>query len=189
MENQNIPHVYRQLFSICFEISSVTFGGGMVIMSILQKKFVEDLKWIEEDEMMDLIAIAQSCPGVMCVNSAVIIGYRVAGIKGALAALIGTVLPPMVILSIISVFYTQFRDNYVISLLLKGMQAGVSAVLIYTSINMSRTALKDHPLSSLLLLLGSLIALLCKVDIIAVILICGAIGGITTARTLKGADV
>ncbi len=182
----NEPHIYRKLFTTCFMISACTFGGGMVIMSLLQKKFVEELKWIDQDEMMDLIAIAQSCPGVMAVNSAIIIGYRTAGAAGAFTTLIGTVLPPMIILSVISMFYKQFRDNYVIALLLKGMQAGVAAVLIHTTIVMCSNVLRDRKISSVIMLAAAAYAaVFMKVDIILIILICGVAGGILTFAEMK----
>ena len=106
------------LFKTCFIISACTFGGGMVIISMLQKKFVEELHWISQDEVMDLVAIAQSCPGVMAVNTSIIIGYHIAGVAGALLTVTGTILPPMIILTIVSMFYVQFRSNPVIALLL-----------------------------------------------------------------------
>lgn len=181
MERKQIdePHLYRKLFVICFEISACTFGGGMVIMSVLQKKFVEELKWIEADEMMDLIAIAQSCPGVMAVNSSIIIGYRMGGILGALVTMVGTVLPPMVILSVISCFYQQFRSSWIIALLLKGMQAGVAAVLINMALTMCGNVLKDKRLSSLAMLVcAAAAAVVFDVDIILILLVCGVIGGL-----------
>ena len=185
MEKKRIeePHLYWKLFSTCFVISACTFGGGLVIMSMLQKKFVEELKWIEQEEMMDLIAIAQSCPGVMAVNSSTIIGYRVAGIPGAALTLVGTVLPPMIILSVISVFYRQFRDNRIVSLLLKGMQAGVAGVLIYLTGTMCQTALKDRrPVFLVLLILSAVAVIGFNVDVILVILFCGLVGGFTVLR-------
>ena len=185
MEKKRIeePHLYWKLFFTCFVISACTFGGGLVIMSMLQKKFVEELKWIEQEEMMDLIAIAQSCPGVMAVNSSTIIGYRVAGIPGAALTLVGTVLPPMIILSVISVFYRQFRDNRIVSLLLKGMQAGVAGVLIYLTGTMCQTALKDRrPVFLVLLILSAVAVIGFNVDVILVILFCGLVGGFTVLR-------
>lgn len=173
------PHLYRKMFITFFLISGCTFGGGMVIMSVLQKKFVEELKWIEADEMMDLIAIAQSCPGVMAVNSAMIIGYRIAGVLGAAIAMVATVMPPMIILSIISVFYLQFRQNKVIALLLRGMQAGVAAVMINMAWTLCGNVLKDKKVLALLMLLGAIVAAVWfRVDIILIILVCGCIGGL-----------
>ena len=179
-------HILWKLFTTCFMISGCTFGGGLVIMSMLQKKFVEELKWIDQDEMMDLIAIAQSCPGVMAVNTSLIIGYRVAGVKGALVTMLGTVTPPMVILSVISVFYKQFRENQVVALLLKGMQAGVAAVMIHMTYTMGANVWKDKKLSSLAMLIGAAVAaVFFGVDIILILLVCGVLDGLLVFREEK----
>lgn len=173
------PGTFWKLFRICFSISACTFGGGLVVISMLQKKFVEELHWIDQDEVMDMCAIAQSCPGVMAVNTSIILGYRVGGVLGGLMTVLGTVFPPMVILSLVSLCYTQFRDNYIISLLLKGMQAGVAAVMINLTISMSWNVLKDKdPLGIILLIVSAIAVTFFSVDIILVILCCGVIGGL-----------
>lgn len=184
------PKVLWTLFKTCFLISACTFGGGMVIISLLQKKFVEELGWIDQDEVMDLVAIAQSCPGVMAVNTSIIIGYRIGGAAGALLTLVGTVTPPMIILSVISLFYIQFRSNYIVALLLKGMQAGVAAVMINVTITMARNVVKDKELVPLLMMIfSSVAAVIYQVDIIYIIVVCGVVGGIYTLRkTGKGAQ-
>ena len=87
------------LFKSMFVLSSCTFGGGFVIVSLMKKKFVEELQWLDEDEMLDVTAITQSSPGPLPVNASVIIGYRMAGILGSLSAVFGTILPPMIVLS------------------------------------------------------------------------------------------
>ena len=94
----------------------------------MKKKFVDEYHWIEEEEMLDLVAIAQSAPGAIAVNGAIVIGYKLAGIAGILTAIAGTVIPPFLIISILSVGYQTFRNNQIISLMLEGMQAGVGAV-------------------------------------------------------------
>ena len=93
---------YLTLFTSTFTLSAFTFGGGFVIIPLMRKKFVEQLHWIDEEEMMDLTAIAQSSPGAIAVNASILVGYRVAGVPGALVTVLGTVLPPLIILSIIS---------------------------------------------------------------------------------------
>ena len=98
------------LFTSTLKLSACTFGGGFVIIPLMRKKFVDQLHWIDGREMLDLVAIAQSSPGAIAVNASIIIGYHVAGISGALIAAVGTVLPPLVIISIISLFYQAFRD-------------------------------------------------------------------------------
>ena len=121
--------IYRKLFTSTFYLSAFTFGGGYVIIPLMKKKFVDDLQWIEKDEMLNFAAIAQSSPGAVAVNAAILLGYRIAGIPGALVTILGTVLPPLLILSVISFFYAAFRDNAVVNAVLKGMQAGVTAVI------------------------------------------------------------
>lgn len=132
------------LFRSMFMLSACTFGGGFVIVSLMKKKFVEELKWLEEDEMLDVTAITQSAPGPLPVNASVIIGYRMAGVLGSLTAILGTILPPMIIISIISLFYEQFRSNPYIAVALQVMRAGVAAVIFDVVINLVGNVLKTR---------------------------------------------
>ena len=108
--NKKNPKILWQLFKSMFVLSACTFGGGFVIVSLMKKKFVEELKWLEEDEMLDITAITQSSPGPLPINASVIIGYRMYGILGALVAILGTAIPPMVIISIISIALSYTRE-------------------------------------------------------------------------------
>lgn len=174
------------LFSANFVISAFTFGGGSVIIPMLQKKYVEDLKWIDEDEMMDMVVIAQSSPGIMAVNTAIIIGYQAAGILGAVCSIAGSVLPPMMILSAISFVYDAFCSNYVVALVLKGMEAGVAAVMINVSWNMSANVVKHKKLlNDVLLAAAAIAAIFFGVPIINLILVCGLISILSVAVSLK----
>ena len=119
-----------KLFLSTLYISSFTFGGGFVIVTFMKKKFVDELHWIDEQEMLDMTALAQSSPGAIAVNAAILVGWQVEGLIGMIVAVLGTIIPPMVILSVISVFYNAFATNRYIALLLKGMQAGVAAVIL-----------------------------------------------------------
>ena len=128
-ETKDKKQVLRRLFFSTLYLSAFTFGGGYVIVTLLKKKFVDECHWIEEDEMLDLVAIAQSAPGAIAVNGAIVVGYKLAGMLGAAVAIVATILPPFVIISVISVFYEAFRDNFLVSQMLTGMQAGVGAVI------------------------------------------------------------
>lgn len=110
--------VLWKIFISTLYLSAFTFGGGYVIVSLMKKKFVDEYHWIEENEMLDLVAIAQSAPGAIAVNGAIVVGYKLAGIAGVMTAILGTVIPPFLILSILSVFYQAFRSNYVVSQIL-----------------------------------------------------------------------
>lgn len=167
------------LFISTFTLSAFTFGGGYVIVPLMRKKFVETLGWIDEEEMLNLIAIAQSAPGPIAVNSSIIIGYRLAGIPGALVTTFGTVLPPMVILSAISQFYTAFRDNVVVSLVLKGMGIGVAAVIVDVVYTMAKGVVKTKDaLWIIVMCVALVVALFTSVNVVFVILACGVIGAI-----------
>ena len=167
------------LFISTFTLSAFTFGGGYVIVPLMRKKFVETLGWIDEEEMLDLIAIAQSAPGPIAVNSSIIIGYRLAGIPGALVNTFGTVLPPMVILSAISQFYTAFRDNVVVSLVLKGMGIGVAAVIVDVVYTMAKGVVKTKDaLWIIVMCVALVVSLFTSVNVVFVILACGVIGAI-----------
>ncbi len=131
-----------KLFASMFVLSSCTFGGGFVIVSLMKKKFVDEKHWLDEDEMLDITAITQSTPGPLPVNASVIIGYRMGGLVGALTAVLGTILPPMIIISLISLCYEQFRTNEVIALALRVTRAGVAAVILDVTLNLAGNVLK-----------------------------------------------
>lgn len=104
--------VLQKLFLSTLYLSAFTFGGGYVIVTLMKKKFVDEYHWIEENEMLDLVAIAQSSPGPIAVNGAIVVGYKLAGMIGVLVSIIGTIIPPFLIISVISVCYQAFRDNF-----------------------------------------------------------------------------
>ena len=132
MELQKIQdeNLLWKLFKSTFIISAFTIGGGFVIIPLLKAKFVDEYKWLDDKEALNLVAIAQSAPGVVAANAAISLGYRLAGIKGTLTALGATILPPLITLSIISYAYDAFANNQYIQLLLKGMQCGATAIII-----------------------------------------------------------
>ncbi len=172
---------YRTLFLSALKLSAFTFGGGFVIIPLMRKRFVEELHWIEEQEMLDLTALAQSSPGAIAVNASRLVGYHVAGVMGALLSIIGTVLPPLVIISAISMFYTAFRDNAIVGMAMTGMLAGVAAVICDVVITMGKAVFQKKRVLPVLVLLGSFIAVrFFSVNIILVIFACGVIGAMDT---------
>ena len=174
------------LFKSMFVLSACTFGGGFVIVSLMKKKFVEELGWLEEDEMLDITAITQSSPGPLPINASVIIGYRMCGILGSLIAILGTAIPPMVIISLICVFYTQFRSNKYIAIALQVMRAGVAAVIFDVTINLAKNVCKTRRVLYIAMMIISFISTyFLGVSAIFVILTCLAIGLIDLAVSLK----
>lgn len=177
---------YWKLFSSTFLLSAFTFGGGYVIVPLMKKRFVDDLGWLEEQEMLDLTAIAQSAPGPIAVNASILVGYRVAGAPGAALTILGTVLPPFLILSAVSLFYEAFRSNRIVAALLRGMQAGVAAVICNVVVDMAGSVLKEKKvLSDFLMAAVFLVTLLLpKLNVIWIILACAGLG---VAAALWGA--
>ncbi|MDO4851831.1 MAG: chromate transporter [Clostridia bacterium] len=132
------------LFWVSLRISAFTFGGGFVIVGFMKRQFVDRLHWLKEDEMLDYTALAQTAPGPIAVNAAVLVGRHVAGGWGMLAAVLGTVIPPIALLSIISLFYNAFAANRYIALLLRGFQAGVAAVVLDVACSLGMNVLKNR---------------------------------------------
>ena len=173
--------VLFRLFISTLYLSAFTFGGGYVIVSLLKKKFVDEYHWIENDEMLDLVAIAQSSPGAIAVNGAIVVGYKLAGIIGALVAIIGTIIPPFVIITILSVCYQAFRDNWLVSQMLEGMQAGVAAVIACVTYEMGSGIVGEGDKISLIIMAGAFIAAcFLNVNVIYIILTCIALGVVRT---------
>ena len=173
--------VLRKLFWSTLYLSAFTFGGGYVIVTLMKKKFVDQEQWIEEREMLDLTAIAQSAPGAIAVNGAIVVGYKLAGLTGALVSIVATILPPFVIISTISVFYQAFRDNILISQLLEGMQAGVGAVIAAVVWEMGRGILHGRDKVSLVIMAGTFGAVcIWNVNVVWVILVCVLLGVVRT---------
>ena len=173
--------VLRKLFFSTLYLSAFTFGGGYVIVTLMKRKYVDELHWIEEDEMLDLIAIAQSAPGAVAVNGAIVVGYKLAGLLGALVSIVATIIPPFVIISAISFFYELFRNNFIVSKMLAGMQAGVGAVIASTVWDMGGDVVKQKNALSILIMLAAFVAAyVFRANVVYIILSCIAFGVVRT---------
>lgn len=169
------------LFLSTLSLSAFTFGGGYVIVTLMRKKFVSEYHWIDEDEMLDLIAIAQSSPGAIAVNGAIVVGYKLAGIAGVIISVIATIIPPFVVISFISFCYEIFRTNIIIALMLEGMQAGVGAVIAAVVFEMAVGIIHEKNIFSLFIMLSSFfLTYFFNINVIYIIFICIVIGLIKT---------
>ncbi len=174
---ENKSKILLQLFWATFTLSAFTFGGGFVIVSLMKKKFVEELKWLDENEMLDITAIAQSSPGPIPINASVILGYRMAGIMGTIVAILGTAIPPMVIISLISVFYSQFRENQIIATALQVMRVGVAAVIFDVVLNLAKNVWNTKKSFYIgMMVIAFVAAAIFDVNAMLIILICLGIG-------------
>lgn len=172
--------VLQKLFLSTLYLSAFTFGGGYVIVTLMKKKFVDEYHWIEENEMLDLVAIAQSSPGPIAVNGAIVVGYKLAGMIGVLVSIIGTIIPPFLIISVISVAIRR-SGNFFVSQMLEGMQAGVGAVIASVTYEMGAGVVKEKdPLSLVILVCAFAAACFFGINVIYIVLVCGAIGALRT---------
>ncbi|MPN10133.1 hypothetical protein SDC9_157428 [bioreactor metagenome] len=151
----------------------------------MKRKFVDELHWIDEDEILDLTALAQSSPGAIAVNAAILVGWRVAGFAGMLVAIVGTILPPMTILYIISFFYAAFASNLYVAMVLKGMQAGVAAVILDVVFSLGGKVVKEKSvLNFVIMALAFCAVFFFNVNVIYIIL-AAALTGLVRALVLQ----
>lgn len=168
---------YFKLFRIMFTLSAFTFGGGYVIVSLMKTEFVDRLKWIDEEEMLNLVAIAQSSPGAVAVNGSILVGYKVGGILGAIISILGTILPPFIILSIISVFYNQFKENIYVSAFLKAMQPAIAAIIIAVVLQLGKNIVKQKEIYFIvIMILAFVFTYFFNINIILIIISCAVLG-------------
>ena len=156
MENEKTAQdkraILKKLFFSTLYLSTFTFGGGFVIITFMKRKFVDELHWIDEQEMLDFTALAQSCPGAIAVNGAILVGWKVYGFAGMVVAVIGTILPPMAILAVLSVCYAAFASN------VEGMRVGVAAVILDVSCGLGVNVLKEKKLYSIAIMIIAFLA-------------------------------
>lgn len=144
LKNNKKPYVW--LLAVNLFISTFTFGGGYVVVPMIRRYFVEQKKYFTEEDLAGMAAVAQSTPGAIAINLSALSGYRVAGTPGAVLSCTAAVIPPLVILGLVSAFYTAFMSNVVVSAILKGMQAGVAALIVDLVIDMCAMILKERSL-------------------------------------------
>lgn len=175
-----------KLFFTMLYISTFTFGGGFVIVTLMKKKFVDEYKWIDDDEMLDLTAIAQSSPGAIAVNAAILVGYKIGGLLGTAVAVIATIIPPIAILSVISLFYAAFSQNIYVATVLKGMQAGVAAVIFDVVCDLFLKILKQKSALHIIIAVAAFTAVFFfNVNVIAVIAAAALLGAAVALIKVK----
>ena len=173
------------LFINSFIISACTFGGGFVIVTLMKRKYVDELHWLDEQEMLDYTALAQASPGAIAVNAAVLVGWKIGGLPGMLLSVIGTILPPMLILTAIAFFYAAFAANRFVALALRGMQAGVAAVIFDVVLSLGGQVFKGEKAFNAVLLAAAFgLSFFANVNVVYLIL-AAAVIGVIKALALK----
>ncbi|MFA5290398.1 MAG: chromate transporter [Candidatus Izemoplasmatales bacterium] len=163
------------LFWTFFKIGLFTFGGGYAMIPLIQRQAIDRFHWIDHEEFLDIIAIAESTPGPIAINTATYIGYRQKGVLGALMATLGVVLPSVVIIFLISLFLVQFKENPYIDYAFKGIRVGVSILVLNAGIKLFRKV-KKNVFSYILMACGLGLMLFHVIPTIAIILIGGVSG-------------
>jgi len=171
------PFSYSKLFISTFIISAFTVGGGFVLIPLMKAKYVDEYGWMEENESLDLVSIAQSAPGAVAVNASIIMGYRLGGILGTFTALLATVLPPLITLTLVSYFYEAFATNPYVRMFLKGMQCGVTAILLDVVLGLLVKQVKKKLALPLVIMVATFVAsYFFKIGIMEIILVDAIIG-------------
>jgi len=135
-----LNNIYFESFRTFFKIGAVTFGGGYAMIPIIETEVVDKHQWVNKEELLDLIAIAQSTPGVFAVNISTFIGYKLRGTKGAICATMGAALPSFLIILLIAIFFHQFQDNKVIASIFNGIRPAVVALIAVPTFNLAKSA-------------------------------------------------
>lgn len=186
--------ILLEMFLIMFKIGLFTFGGGYAMLALLENEFVEKRKWLEKEEFLDMVAIAESTPGPIAINSATYIGYKRCGVLGSAAATLGVIMPSFIIIFVISLFLDAFLQFELVAYAFRGIQAGVVYLILSAGLKMLK-GLKKNPMSiaifcSVLLLMVAFSLFAVKFSAIFFILISAACGlvifGIDKAKAKKG---
>ncbi len=163
---------YWNLFWTFAKVSAFTIGGGMAMVAVIREILVEKKKWMTDDEFMDVLAISQSLPGLLAVNISIFLGYRLRGTKGSIVATAGSILPPFIIILLIAMVFTNYKDNAAIQAIFKGIRPAVVALIAVPTIQMAIRQ-KLNVWSGLLALATILLIVFLKVSPIYIILVVG----------------
>ena len=163
------------LFWQFFKFGCYTFGGGWSIVAQMQKEYVEKRGWLTEEDLLDITSVGRSLPGLMIGNVSYLFGYHVAGFPGAIACVTGMCIPPLLILTAVTWFYTQVRDNPYVSRAMVGVRATVVPIITSAALGLRKAALTDR-FGYVILLLGFVLYLFFGMNCITIVLLGGLLG-------------
>ena len=168
-----------EVFWVFFKIGAFTFGGGYAMIPLISRETVENKKWISDQDILDIVAIAESTPGPIAINSATFVGYKVAGVLGSVFATLGTVIPSFVIILLISFVIEEFENLKVVKYAFEGIRAGVLALVVKALYTMYKKCPKNA-ISYVLMALSFILAAIVKLNVLYCIIACGLIGLISS---------
>ena len=167
------------LFRVFFSISAVALGGGLTMLPIMSKEFVEKRGWLSDNDMLDTVAVMQSLPGIISINMAVLIGYRVSGVTGAIFSALGVILPPFVAIILLAMFLTKLDNNETVNHIFLGVRAAVAAMILLSAVKLAKQALKSR-LAQAIAIFGFIAMVFFEMNAILLVVI-GAVVGLTAA--------
>jgi chromate transporter len=183
MENK---HTLWQLFITFLKIGALTFGGGYAMMPVMRKEVVDKKGWVSDDDILKILIISESTPGVLAVNSATFIGYKIAGFKGSLLATMGVIIPSFVIISIISIFLYQYRDITLVSYAFLGIKAGIAVLIFKAGLKLAKKL--DRNRFTLFVFVAALIVALFSTLSAIYMIVVGAILGLVYGFVLSSKE-
>lgn len=135
-----MDNIYWQSFKTFFKVGASTLGSGYAMIPVIEAEVVDKNKWIDKEEFMDLMAVSQSCPGVLAINISISIGYKLRKIRGAICTALGTALPSFLIILLIAMFFHQFGDNKIVVAMFRGIRPAVVALIAVPTFNLAKSA-------------------------------------------------
>ncbi len=168
-------NLYLDSFLTFFKIGLFTLGGGYAMIPLIEAEIIEKKRWIDKEDFLDLLAVAQSCPGIFAVNISIFIGYRLNRVKGAIVTAFGTALPSFLIILLIALFFHQFEDNAIVAAMFRGIRPAVVALIAVPTFNLGKKA-KLNRFTIWIPIVSALLIWLLGVSPILIIL-CAGVGG------------
>ncbi len=168
-------HNLMDLFITFLKIGALTFGGGYAMMPIMRKEVVDKKHWADDDDILKILVISESTPGVLAVNSATFIGYKISGFKGSVVATLGVIIPSFIIISLISLFIVQFKQLTWVAYAFKGIQAGVAILIFKAALKLSKK-IHFNWFAITILVVALIAALLTTFSVIYILLVGGILG-------------
>ncbi len=183
VQGQKQDNIYVTLFKTFFKIGMVTFGGGYAMIPMIESEVVNKHKWLTKEDFLDLVALAQTCPGVFAINISIYIGYRIQKTPAAIVSAFATALPSFLIILLIAMFFHSFKDNKIIAAAFAGIRPAVVALIAVPTFNMAKSA-KINLANCWIPITGAVLIWLLGVNPIWVIIAAG-IGGYIYGRFIQ----
>ncbi|MDO5440867.1 MAG: chromate transporter [Erysipelotrichaceae bacterium] len=165
----------KELYTVFFKVGLFTFGGGYAMLPIIEREVVNNKKWVSYEELLDYYAVSQTTPGIIMINVATFIGYKERGLIGGIVSTLGVISPSLIIITLIASLIENFASISYVQSALKGIAAGISAIMISSMIKLGKSSIKDI-LSVVLCMVGFVVSYFTKISIIYVVVFGIAIG-------------